>query len=331
MHRPQSLGRSETRRDRATSVGPRGRPSGDAAPPAFWARHLAEFQDYLRSECGLADNTLLAYGRDLREFIATLDSRGIARPRDLSHTAVQAHLIRLQGRQMSLATIARHLAAIKVFLRFLHARGVTPSNFADQIETPRKWRRLPDTLHRREVRRLLAAPDPAHPFHLRDRALLELLYATGLRVSEIAGLSLEDVNLDVGYVRCLGKGRRERIVPIGQAALQALRDYLGELRPALVEGRASQRALFVSRAGRRMDRTNIWRLVARTAVQAGFPRGVSPHTLRHCFATHVLTGGADLRVVQELLGHADIATTQIYTHVDSSRLKDVHRRYHPRP
>ncbi len=295
-----------------------------------WKEWLARFLGYLDSECGLSANTLDAYRRDLREFCGTLSRRGVFAPEAITPTVVQAHLMRLTERGLALASTARHMVSLKVFLRFLHLMGTMTSDVAGLLETPRKWQALPDTLHAHQVEKLLSIPLTTDPLSLRDRAILEFLYATGLRVSELAGLQLNDVNLDIGYVRCIGKGRRERIVPVGRAAIDATREYLASVRPMLVAHRSNESALFVSRTGRRMDRTAIWRLVLRYARQAGFRGKISPHTLRHCFATHLLQGGADLRVVQELLGHADVATTQIYTHVDTTRLKSIHTRFHPR-
>ncbi|MBI4579401.1 MAG: tyrosine-type recombinase/integrase, partial [Planctomycetes bacterium] len=184
-------------------------------------------------------------------------------------------------------------------------------------------------LNYRQVEALLNLPDEEEPLALRDRAILEMFYAAGLRVSELTGLRLEDVQLDIGYVRCLGKGRKERIVPLGEPAIQAVREYLSQLRPQLADGHGCDR-LFLSRTGKPFDRTNCWRLVVKYARRMGITGKLSPHTLRHCFATHLLSNGADIRMVQEMLGHADIATTQIYTHVDSSRLKAIHQKFHPR-
>lgn len=299
-------------------------------PLPIWTDWIGRFVDFLVCECGLAENTLEAYGRDLREFAGTITDLGARQPDDLNSTLIQAHLIRLKERGLGLASIARHLVSVKVFLRFLHVMGALTTDIASLLETPRKWRTLPDTVHVKQVEQLLAAPSPSDALWLRDRAIVEMLYATGLRVSELAGLRLGDVNLQIGYVRCYGKGGRERIVPVGRSAVAALQEYLADLRPMLASGRAGEEALLLSRTGQRMDRTAIWRVVTRLARAAGLDGRVSPHTLRHCFATHLLQGGADLRIVQELLGHADVATTQIYTHVDSSRLKAIHQKFHPR-
>ncbi len=230
---------------------------------------------------------------------------------------------------LAVSSIARRLVAVKLFCRFCFHYGHIDRDVADLIETPKKWQTLPRVLNARDVDTLLSLPDESDPLASRDRAILHLFYATGLRVSELVGLRLKDVNLEVGYLRCLGKGQRERVVPIGSRAIQTTREYLYNLRPQLVEGHSTDR-IFVSRTGRPLDRTNCWRLVVKYARRMGIAGKVSPHTLRHSFATHLLAGGADLRVLQEMLGHADVATTQVYTHVDSSRLKAVHAKFHPR-
>lgn len=290
---------------------------------------VKRFLDYVFVECGLSGATVTAYRGDLCEFWDHLVARQVE-PSDVTINDVQSHLIALRERGLAVSSIARHLATIKVFLRFLHTEHVAKRDVADLIEAPKRWRRLPDTVHYNQVEALLTAPDPYDEFYLRDRALLELLYATGMRVSEVVDLTLKQINLDLGYVRCIGKGRKERIVPVGRSAIEAVRNYLELLRPRLLGDRFEE-ALFLSRTGRPLDRTNIWRLVRKFAGLAGIDQPLSPHTLRHCFATHLLGGGADLRIVQELLGHADVVTTEIYTHVDERHLKNVHKKYHPRP
>ena len=290
---------------------------------------VKRFLDYIFVECGLAGATVTAYQRDLGEFWNHLVTRGVE-PADISMEDVQEHLIDLQQRGLVVSSIARHLAAIKVFLRHLYAERVLRRDLASLIESSKRWRTIPDTVRYNQVEALLAAPDPREEFYLRDRALLELLYATGMRVSEVVDLTLEQINLRLGYVRCIGKGRKERIIPVGRTAIAAVEEYLEYLRPRLL-GDRSVSAIFLSRTGRPLDRTNMWRLVRKYAITAGVDKPLSPHTLRHCFATHLLSGGADLRIVQELLGHADVTTTQVYTHVDEAQLKRVHREYHPRP
>lgn len=290
---------------------------------------VKRFLDYIFNECGLAGATVTAYQRDLNEFWNHLVSREVETS-DMSMEDVQQHLIALQRRGLAVSSIARHLASIKVFLRFLFAERVLRRDLASLIEQPKKWRTIPDTVHYRSVEELLQAPDPSDEFYLRDRALLELLYATGMRVSEAVDLTLDQINLKLGYLRCIGKGRKERIIPVGRHAIDAVGEYLETLRPRLASERFNS-AVFLSRTGKPLDRTNMWRVVRKYARLAGIEKNLSPHTLRHCFATHLLAGGADLRTVQELLGHADVTTTQVYTHVDEAQLKRVHREYHPRP
>jgi integrase/recombinase XerD len=222
------------------------------------------------------------------------------------------------------------LVAIKLLLRFAKYTGLLQEDFTAVLEGPKLWQRLPVVCNKKQVMDLLNAPAPAEPFYLRDKAMLELLYATGMRASELGGLKKSWLNLDVGYLRCLGKGNRERVIPLGRTAIAATREYLVRLRPLLVKP-FSDDYLLLSRTGRPMNRIDIWRLTKKYALRAGMPRNLTVHTLRHCFATHLLAGGADLRSVQEMLGHVDIATTQIYTHVDQERLKRVHSKYHPRP
>lgn len=303
----------------------------NARPPQAVAHDLPKpikrFLDHLFVACGLSANTITAYRADLCEFWPAASQNGCLAP-DLDIQHVQQHLIDLRQRGLSTASIARHLATIKMFLRYQHQRGLLRRDVASVIELPKKWQRLPTTVHYHQVVALLAAPNSADEFYYRDIAMLELLYATGMRVSELVGVSLNRLNLDIGYLRCLGKGNKERIVPIGRPAIRAVRDYLRHLRPAF-ETSLSGGALFLSRTGRPLDRSNVWRLVRKYAQRAGI-ENLHPHTLRHCFATHMLAGGADLRIVQELLGHADPATTQVYLHVDQKRLKEVHRQFHPR-
>ena len=286
------------------------------------------FLGRLWAEAGLAESTLAAYRNDLTSFAAFCQERALEFHR-LTPTDIQAFLMNLREKKgLAVSSIARRLIAVKLFCRFCHQNGALEQDLAALIESPKKWQHLPHALNYRDVDTLLGLPD-GDPLSLRDRAILELFYATGLRVSELVGLRLSDVHLDIGYLRCFGKGRKERVVPIGSRAVEAVKEYLAQLRPQLLTGYSTDR-VFVSRTGRPFDRTNCWRLVVKYARRMGVHGRLSPHTLRHCFATHLLAGGADLRVVQELLGHADIATTQVYTHVDPSRLKAIHQKYHPR-
>lgn len=293
------------------------------APP------VKRFLDYLFIECGLAGETITAYKRDLGEFWRHLVDADVE-PGEISADDLRLHLIELQARGLALASIARHFASIKVFLRYLFSERILRRDVASLLESPKRWRTIPNTIRYKQVEALLGAPDRSSEFYLRDRALLELFYATGMRVSEVVDLSVAQINLDLGYVRCIGKGRKERVIPVGRFAIRAVREYVDVLRPRLL-GERHASALFLSRTGRQLDRSNIWRIVRKHAQMAGIDERLSPHTLRHCFATHLLAGGADLRIVQELLGHADVTTTQIYTHVDEAQLKQVHSKFHPRP
>jgi integrase/recombinase XerD len=282
---------------------------------------------YLASERGLADNSLHAYRRDLED----LDDFLSKRQRTLSNAAADDYRAYLQNQTRkgrSTRTVARRIAAIRSFLRFQIGQGKDMTPILQQLERPKPERALPKVLSRAQVNQLIAAPDPRSSLFTRDVAMLELLYACGLRASEICDLKLRDVNFQVGCVRVLGKGMKERIVPLGRAAVEAIQRYLNECRPQLDQARSDR--LFLSRSGRAMERIGLWMLVERYGRKSGLLKRISPHVLRHCFATHLLGGGADLRVVQELLGHSDISTTQIYTHVDSSKLKAMHTRFHPR-
>ncbi len=287
------------------------------------------FLDYLAVECGLADNTLAAYQRDLWKFAEFLEAKGVTDLAKVTPDTVVRFMRAEKDLGLSVNSIARYLAAIKMWFRFLFMEGALSKDAVSVLDSPRLWRKIPEALSPREVSRLLRAPDPKTPLGLRDRALLEVLYATGARVSEVTNLDLGGVNLDYRFLRCIGKGDKERIVPLGRKAVDAVRDYIVNVRPKLLRGRESPR-LFLSRFGKPLDRHQVWRLVKRYADKARIRKKVSPHTLRHSFATHLLSGGADLRAVQEMLGHASIATTQIYTHVDKDRLKSIHRQFHPR-
>lgn len=293
-------------------------------------RTVVDFLDYLVVEAGLSDNTVLAYGRDLRSFVAFCGDNEVHEITQLRLYLVQKYLIELESRRMGENTIKRALVAIRMLLRFAKLTGLIDDDGATTLDTPRTWQRLPTVCNKQQVARLLDAPSPDDPFYLRDKAMLELLYATGVRASEVAGLKTTDLNFDVGYVRCLGKGNKERVIPLGGPAIAATRRYLGDLRPKLLRP-ASGNHLLLSRTGRPLTRIEVWRLVKKYALRAGMPHNLTVHTLRHCFATHLLSGGADLRSLQEMLGHVDVGTTQIYTHVDSERLREIHKRFHPRP
>ncbi len=289
---------------------------------------LREFLDYLRIECGLADNSLIAYETDLRDLLRLLKADSVADVEQVKLAHIQAWLKALADRSFAISSIGRKLAAVRMFWKYLYANSRVADDLVHLLESPKLWHRLPRIVDTSQVNALLEAPDPEDAFELRDRAILELFYACGLRVSELASLRLGDANLEIGFVRCIGKGRKERIVPIGGPAAQAMRQYLSDLRPRLAND-AGQERIFLSRTGKPLDRHNIYRLVQRYARRAGITVKMTPHSLRHCFASHLLAGGADLRIVQELLGHASVTTTQIYTHVDRERLKRIHKQFHP--
>ena len=290
---------------------------------------IHEFINYLSVERGLALNTLESYGRDLRQYSQYLQV-GDDTAFDLaSRTQIVDYLMHLQQQGKATATIARRLAALKAFYQFLVREKYLDKDPTANLESPKLEKRLPKVLTVREVELLLAEPDPSSPSGLRDRAMLELLYATGIRVSELVSLNLPDVNLDMGYIRCSGKGSKERIVPMGSMAIASVREYLDHGRGRLVRDREEQ-ALFVNHHGRRLTRQGFWKIVKKYAEDAKIEKEITPHTLRHSFATHLLENGADLRSVQEMLGHADISTTQIYTHITRGRIKEVYARTHPR-
>jgi len=285
------------------------------------------FLVYLASERGLAENSIHAYRRDLEDierFLAAHKSSV-----DVASADDYRAYLRDQTRAgQATKTLARRLAAIRVFLRYRLNLGHDVGAILTQLERPKPEQSLPKILSRAQVSQLISAPDSKSMLFCRDVAILELLYAAGVRASELCDLKLNDLNLSVGCVRVLGKGMKERVVPIGQAAREAIGNYLASCRPRL-DRRASDH-VFLSRTGKPMERIALWMLVERYGRKSGLLKHISPHVLRHCFASHLLGGGADLRIVQELLGHSDVSTTQIYTHVDQSRLKAIHRKFHPR-
>jgi integrase/recombinase XerD len=287
------------------------------------------FLAHVRVEKGLSANSVEAYGRDLRRYLGFLSERGLSSWMDVRRANLQAHLAWLLSRGISARSQARALSAIRALHRLLAAERIAAEDPSDEIEAPRPTRRLPGLLSVDEVERLLATPRPRTAAGARDKAMLELLYATGLRVSELVTLDVNQVDLESRVLLARGKGSKERLVPVGAPAAEALRRYLAGPREALLRGRRS-RDLFVTPRGGRMTRQGFWKLLGRYARAAGIRRAISPHKLRHSFATHLLSGGADLRAVQAMLGHADISTTQIYTHVDRSHLQRLYQRHHPR-
>jgi integrase/recombinase XerD len=293
---------------------------------AFW---LEPFRDYLALEAGNSANTVEAYLRDLRRLAQFAASKGVRGPADVTRANLRDFVFLLKDLGLSPATIRRHVSAIRTYFGFVVGEGRLTEDPSDRLESPQRWRTLPDTLTVREVEAMLGAPSLDEPLAWRDRALLELAYGAGLRVSELCGLELNGLLLDEGLVRVFGKGGKERLVPIGRGTIGPVSVYLSVLRPTLDRGRTSSRVLLNAR-GEPLSRVGAWGVVKRCAERAGVQKRVTPHTLRHSFATHLLEGGADLRAVQEMLGHADLSTTQIYTHVDREYLRTVHRRFHPR-
>jgi integrase/recombinase XerD len=287
-----------------------------------------QFLHHLRVEKGLAKNTIESYSRDMMKFFGFLEAKSLS-PLDVSEADLMDFISSLAG-PLSIRSIARAISSLKAFYRFLVSEEKIKTNPARLLSAPKLPRRLPGVLSRREVERLLSQPDVSNSRGQRDRAMLELLYATGLRVSELVGLKIPNINLEAGFVRTVGKGSKERMVPVGAKALEAIRDYLAHGRPALLKRKTSF-FLFITPRGKPMTRQGFWKIIKRYGLKAGIRKELTPHSLRHSFASHLLEYGADLRSVQIMLGHADISTTQIYTHVTRERLKQIHEKYHPRP
>ena len=298
-----------------------------AAPPL--AFRVEQFEDHLVFERGLSDRTVASYRGDLARFFVGLSVAGVVTPGAVTADHLRAHVVALRNAGLSPASIRRAQSALRTYFSFLIAEDAIDDDPTARLETPRAARKLPAVLSVEEISSLLDVPDSGDPLYFRDVALLETLYATGMRVSELVGLGLSDIDLEEGYCTVFGKGARERIVPLGGTACIAIRRYSTQLRPELDRGVSSGK-VFLSVRGRPLTRMTVWKLVRAAAQRAGIRRAVSPHTFRHSFATHLLEGGADLAVVQELLGHADISTTQIYTHVNREYLREVHRLHHPR-
>lgn len=307
----------------------KGSPVAQSQPPELGSNWQVKFTNYLRTECHLADNTVQAYGRDLRRLLTWMGATPANR---IKLTDLSEFVALLQADKLAPASISRAIVTTRMFFKYLQLEGIVQDNPAELLGSQKMWERLPKAITPAAVNRFLAAPARYDSYWLRDICLLELLYATGCRVSEVSDLLLANVHLDEGFCLVEGKGSKQRMVPIGARAVTAIKNYLAEGRPSLLGQRDPQQAvwLLLSRTGKRLRREAVWELVKRYALRADIDPAVSPHTLRHSFATHMLAGGADLRQIQELLGHASIQTTQIYTSVDSSRLKRIHQQFHPR-
>ncbi|SHS38432.1 tyrosine recombinase XerD [Mycobacteroides abscessus subsp. abscessus] len=291
---------------------------------------LKDFMHFLIVEKALAKNTIVSYERDLKAYVKYIKTvENVQSINGIGRIQIVHFLGHLKEQGKSSRTIARNIASIRAFHQFLLREKVAEQDPSVHIETPQLERTLPKVLNLQEVERLLEAPKLTTHYGLRDKAMLELLYATGIRVSELIGLNLDDAHLTMGFVRCIGKGNKERIIPLGRTAATAIQEYLNKGRPQFIKNQREE-SLFVNHHGRRLTRQGFWKILKGLTKEAGIEKDLTPHTLRHSFATHLLENGADLRAVQEMLGHSDISTTQIYTHVTKTRLKDVYSQFHPR-
>lgn len=292
---------------------------------------LRDFIHFMIVEKGLSQNTIISYERDLKSYITYMEKVELIESLNgITRVHIVHFLNHLKQQGKSSKTLARHVASIRSFHQFLLREKATENDPSVHIETPQTERSLPKVLSLSEVEALLEAPSDKGPLPLRDKAMLELLYATGIRVSELINLNLEDLHLTMGFVRCIGKGNKERIIPLGRTATNILESYLKDGRPKLYSKQNHTESLFLNHHGKRLTRQGFWKILKSLAKKANIEKELTPHTLRHSFATHLLENGADLRAVQEMLGHADISTTQIYTHVTKTRLKDVYSKHHPR-
>jgi len=291
---------------------------------------IETFLNYLSVERGLARNTIVSYRRDLVFYIDFISSRHIDALSKINRNDITNFMLSQKDKGISANSIARRLAAIRMFHRFLARERISKSDPSSLIDSPKLWKKIPDTLSLNEVEALLAQPDSRDHQGVRDKAILETLYATGMRVSEIVNLRLDGINCDIGFLRCIGKGNKERVIPLGKKAVSSIKRYLGSSRPRFLKTGESE-FLFLSRLGKKLSRQSMWKIIKRYARLARIKKPMRPHILRHSFATHLLERGADLRSVQEMLGHSNISTTQIYTHINKERLKSIHKMYHPRP
>lgn len=292
--------------------------------------HLRSYIHYLELEKNASLNTILSYKIDLKRYIAFLEAKGIINPSKIREKDFSAYLSVLREIGLSPTSISRNLSSIKMFHKFLVGEGITKYNPTENIETPKLSKQLPDVLNQDEIEAILNQPNPIDPLAIRDRAILETMYATGMRVTEVITLKQSDIYYDEGIVKVFGKGSKERLVPIGKSALKWINKYLQEVRSSLSIHGSGRDVLFLNARGKPISRMAVWNIVKTYTIKAGIKKEVHPHTFRHSFATHLLEGGADLRAVQEMLGHSDISTTQIYTHIDREYLKEVHRTFHPR-
>ncbi len=290
---------------------------------------LKRYYNHLLIEKGAAGNTLDAYGRDLNRYVSYLETAGIAGIQEATSQTVVDFLVQIRGEGLSANSMNRSIAALRGFYKFLLHEKILDESPLAHIELAKVWMRLPDTVSREEMDKILSQPGDATPAALRDSAMLELLYATGLRVSELISLTMNSINWQVGFLTVMGKGGKERVVPVGKTAYDTVRRYVDEARPKLVKAKTTD-VLFLNRFGGAFTRQGLWKIIIHYAQKAGLQKSVHPHTFRHSFASHLLEGGADLRAVQVMLGHSDISTTQIYTHVTKDRLKEIHSRFHPR-
>jgi integrase/recombinase XerD len=291
---------------------------------------IDSFLNYISVERGLSNNTVISYREDLNTYINFLEGRHIDALSKINKNDITNFMLSQKDRGLAANSVARRLAAIRMFHRFLARERIIKNDPTTLIDSPKLWKKIPDSLTLSEVEALIAAPNIRDKQGMRDKAILETLYATGMRVSEAVNLKSDNVNLDIGFLRCIGKGDKERVVPLGSKAITSIKRYLEVSRPHFLKGKQSE-FLFLNRFGKKISRQSFWKIIKKYAREAKIKKPIRPHILRHSFATHLLERGADLRSVQEMLGHSNIATTQIYTHINRDRLKSVHKQFHPRP
>lgn len=288
------------------------------------------FLNYLSVERGLSNNTIISYREDLNSYSGFMVNHRVDALSKIAKNDIINFMLNQKDKGISANSIARRLAAIRMFHRFLTRERILKNDPTVLIDSPKLWKKIPDTLSLNEVDALIAQPDIRSKQGIRDKAILETLYASGMRVSEAVNLKIDNVNLDIGFLRCIGKGNKERVIPLGKKAITSIKRYLEVSRPHLLNKKQSE-FIFLSRLGKKISRQSLWKMIKKYAKAARIKKSIKPHTLRHSFATHLLERGADLRSVQEMLGHSDISTTQIYTHINKDRLKTIHRMFHPRP